>query len=64
MKSKKAAEAFALCIEKHNRVGAEFEQKMSESSQVSSPRFCLPKPRHRKLAFSTMLSSKIETSAP
>lgn len=34
LKSKKAAESFALCIEKHNRVGAEFEQKMSESSQV------------------------------
>uniref|UniRef100_A0A3B5K6E9 FCH and mu domain containing endocytic adaptor 1 n=1 Tax=Takifugu rubripes TaxID=31033 RepID=A0A3B5K6E9_TAKRU len=32
LKSKKAAESFALCIEKHNRVGAEFEQKMSESS--------------------------------
>lgn len=36
LKSKKAAESFALCIEKYNRVGGEFEQKMSESSQVSS----------------------------
>ncbi|XP_034036052.1 F-BAR domain only protein 1 isoform X1 [Thalassophryne amazonica] len=33
LKSKKAAESFALCIEKHNRVGGEFEQKMSESAQ-------------------------------
>uniref|UniRef100_A0A671WIG5 F-BAR domain only protein 1-like n=1 Tax=Sparus aurata TaxID=8175 RepID=A0A671WIG5_SPAAU len=33
LKSKKAAESFALCIEKYNRVGGEFEQKMSESSQ-------------------------------
>uniref|UniRef100_H3C1B6 FCH and mu domain containing endocytic adaptor 1 n=1 Tax=Tetraodon nigroviridis TaxID=99883 RepID=H3C1B6_TETNG len=33
LKSKKAAESFASCIEKHNRVGADFEQKMSESSQ-------------------------------
>uniref|UniRef100_A0A8C6V3K0 FCH and mu domain containing endocytic adaptor 1 n=1 Tax=Neogobius melanostomus TaxID=47308 RepID=A0A8C6V3K0_9GOBI len=33
MKSKKAAESFALCIEKYNRVGGEFEQKMSESAQ-------------------------------
>ncbi|XP_054646967.1 F-BAR domain only protein 1 isoform X2 [Dunckerocampus dactyliophorus] len=33
LKSKKAAEAFALCIEKHNRVGVEFEQKMNESTQ-------------------------------
>uniref|UniRef100_G3NXB5 FCH and mu domain containing endocytic adaptor 1 n=1 Tax=Gasterosteus aculeatus aculeatus TaxID=481459 RepID=G3NXB5_GASAC len=33
LKSKKAAESFALCIDKYNRVGGEFEQKMSESSQ-------------------------------
>uniref|UniRef100_A0A3Q3GPM0 F-BAR domain only protein 1-like n=1 Tax=Labrus bergylta TaxID=56723 RepID=A0A3Q3GPM0_9LABR len=33
MKSKKAAESFSLCIEKYNRVGGEFEQKMSESAQ-------------------------------
>nr|XP_061790958.1 F-BAR domain only protein 1-like [Nerophis lumbriciformis] len=33
LKSKKAAESFALCIEKHNRVGGEFEQKMNESAQ-------------------------------
>ncbi|KAM9384418.1 f-BAR domain only protein 1 isoform 2-T3 [Pholidichthys leucotaenia] len=34
LKSKKAAESFALCIEKYNRVGGEFEQKMNESAQV------------------------------
>lgn len=39
LKSKKAAESFALCIEKYNRVGGEFEQKMSESSQVSSSHY-------------------------
>ncbi|XP_029002267.1 F-BAR domain only protein 1 isoform X2 [Betta splendens] len=33
LKSKKAGESFALCIEKYNRVGGEFEQKMSESAQ-------------------------------
>uniref|UniRef100_UPI0037E90F08 f-BAR domain only protein 1 n=1 Tax=Semicossyphus pulcher TaxID=241346 RepID=UPI0037E90F08 len=33
LKSKKAAESFVLCIEKYNRVGGEFEQKMSESAQ-------------------------------
>ncbi|XP_075944405.1 f-BAR domain only protein 1 isoform X1 [Anarhichas minor] len=33
LKSKKAAESFAVCIEKYNRVGGEFEHKMSESSQ-------------------------------
>ncbi|XP_069009314.1 f-BAR domain only protein 1 isoform X1 [Embiotoca jacksoni] len=33
LKSKKAAESFAVCIEKYNRVGGEFEQKMSESAQ-------------------------------
>ncbi|XP_053710719.1 F-BAR domain only protein 1 [Synchiropus splendidus] len=33
LKSKKAAESFALCIEKHNRVGGEFEQKFCESAQ-------------------------------
>ncbi|KAK7889307.1 hypothetical protein WMY93_024867 [Mugilogobius chulae] len=33
LKSKKAAESFALCIEKYNRAGGEFEQKMSESAQ-------------------------------
>ncbi|KAM9762868.1 f-BAR domain only protein 1 isoform 1-T1 [Menidia menidia] len=33
LKSKKAAESFALCIEKYNRVGGEFEQRMSESAQ-------------------------------
>uniref|UniRef100_A0AAV2KVP2 GMIP/FCHO2-like FCH domain-containing protein n=1 Tax=Knipowitschia caucasica TaxID=637954 RepID=A0AAV2KVP2_KNICA len=37
LKSKKAAESFALCIEKYNRVGAEFEQKLSESAQVRLP---------------------------
>ena len=35
MKSKKSAESFAVCIEKYNRVGGDFEQKMSESAQVS-----------------------------
>ncbi|XP_028301374.1 f-BAR domain only protein 1 [Gouania willdenowi] len=33
LKSKKAAESLALCIEKYNRVGGEFEQRMSESAQ-------------------------------
>ncbi|XP_072295182.1 f-BAR domain only protein 1 [Eucyclogobius newberryi] len=33
LKSKKAAESFALCIEKYNRVGGDFEQRMSESAQ-------------------------------
>ncbi|KAM4629718.1 f-BAR domain only protein 1 isoform 1-T2 [Polymixia lowei] len=33
LKSKKAAESFAVCIEKYNRVGGEFEQKMSDSAQ-------------------------------
>ncbi|XP_038138307.1 F-BAR domain only protein 1 [Cyprinodon tularosa] len=33
LKSKKAAESFGLCIEKYNRVGGEFEQRMSESAQ-------------------------------
>ncbi|KAJ7992963.1 hypothetical protein DPEC_G00267520 [Dallia pectoralis] len=33
LKSKKAAESFAVCIEKYNRVGGDFEQKMSESAQ-------------------------------
>ncbi|KAM3875995.1 LOW QUALITY PROTEIN: f-BAR domain only protein 1 [Diretmus argenteus] len=33
LKSKKSAESFAVCIEKYNRVGGEFEQKMSESAQ-------------------------------
>ncbi|XP_055717320.1 F-BAR domain only protein 1-like isoform X4 [Salvelinus fontinalis] len=33
LKSKKAAELFAVCIEKYNRVGGDFEQKMSESAQ-------------------------------
>ncbi|XP_042165399.1 F-BAR domain only protein 1 isoform X3 [Oncorhynchus tshawytscha] len=33
MKSKKSAESFAVCIEKYNRVGGDFEQKMSESAQ-------------------------------
>ncbi|XP_060934402.1 f-BAR domain only protein 1 [Limanda limanda] len=33
LKSKKASESFALSIEKYNRVGGEFEQKMSESAQ-------------------------------
>ncbi|CAL8306715.1 unnamed protein product [Lota lota] len=33
LKSKKAAEALAVCIEKYNRVGGEFEQKMSDSAQ-------------------------------
>uniref|UniRef100_A0A3P8WGV4 FCH and mu domain containing endocytic adaptor 1 n=1 Tax=Cynoglossus semilaevis TaxID=244447 RepID=A0A3P8WGV4_CYNSE len=42
LKSKKAAESFALCIEKYNRVGGEFEQKMSESAQVSPDPGCTP----------------------
>lgn len=29
-----------MCIEKYNRVGGEFEQKMSESAQVSSDSSC------------------------
>uniref|UniRef100_A0A3P8YEB4 F-BAR domain only protein 1 n=1 Tax=Esox lucius TaxID=8010 RepID=A0A3P8YEB4_ESOLU len=33
LKSKKAAESFAVCIEKYNRVGGDFEQKMTESAQ-------------------------------
>ncbi|KAG7279425.1 hypothetical protein CRUP_024244 [Coryphaenoides rupestris] len=33
LKSKKAAESLAVCIEKYNRVGGEFEHKMSESAQ-------------------------------
>ncbi|XP_045544564.1 F-BAR domain only protein 1 [Salmo salar] len=33
LKSKKAGELFAVCIEKYNRVGGDFEQKMSESAQ-------------------------------
>ncbi|XP_030640386.1 f-BAR domain only protein 1 [Chanos chanos] len=33
LKTKKAAESFATSIEKYNRVGADFEQKMSESAQ-------------------------------
>uniref|UniRef100_A0A8C5FXP2 FCH and mu domain containing endocytic adaptor 1 n=1 Tax=Gadus morhua TaxID=8049 RepID=A0A8C5FXP2_GADMO len=33
LKSKKAAEALAVSIEKYNRVGAEFQQKMSDSAQ-------------------------------
>ncbi|KAM6921093.1 f-BAR domain only protein 1 [Xenentodon cancila] len=33
LKSKKAAESLGLCIDKYNRVGGEFEQKMSESAQ-------------------------------
>ena len=35
-KSKKAAEQFSGAIEKFNRVGGDFEQKMSDSAQVSS----------------------------
>ena len=34
LKSKKAAESFAASIEKFNRAGGDFEQKMSESAQV------------------------------
>lgn len=34
LKSKKAAESFAGSIEKFNRAGGDFEQKMSESAQV------------------------------
>ena len=34
MKSKKAAESFSSCVEKYNRVGGDFEQKMCESAQV------------------------------
>ncbi|TNN28519.1 F-BAR domain only protein 1 [Liparis tanakae] len=45
LKSKKAAESLAACVEKFNRVGGEFEQKMSESSQVGArppcEAFCL-----------------------
>ncbi|KAJ8356984.1 hypothetical protein SKAU_G00197780 [Synaphobranchus kaupii] len=33
MKSKKAAESFSSCVEKYNRVGGDFEQKMCESAQ-------------------------------
>ncbi|KAJ8274626.1 hypothetical protein COCON_G00092510 [Conger conger] len=33
MKSKKAAESFSSSVEKYNRVGGDFEQKMSESAQ-------------------------------
>ncbi|MBN3275200.1 FCHO1 protein, partial [Polyodon spathula] len=32
-KSKKAAETFSACVEKYNRVGGDFERKMSESAQ-------------------------------
>ncbi|KAJ8389607.1 hypothetical protein AAFF_G00118440 [Aldrovandia affinis] len=32
-KSKKAAESFSSCVEKYNRVGGDFEQKMNESAQ-------------------------------
>ncbi|MGH0174696.1 UNVERIFIED_CONTAM: hypothetical protein FKN15_068471 [Acipenser sinensis] len=32
-KSKKAAEMFSACVEKYNRVGGDFERKMSESAQ-------------------------------
>ncbi|MBN3315592.1 ACBG2 ligase, partial [Atractosteus spatula] len=32
-KSKKAAESFSTCVEKYNRVGGDFQQKMSESAQ-------------------------------
>lgn len=34
LKSKKAAESFSASIEKFNRTGGDFEQKMSESAQV------------------------------
>lgn len=66
LKSKKAAESFALCIEKYNRVGGEFEQKMSESSQVSSS----PSGQNRKplpacvTAFLMTLSSLLSTLPP
>lgn len=66
LKSKKAAESFALCIEKYNRVGGEFEQKMSESSQVSS----FPSGQNRKplsacvTAFVMTLSSLLSTLPP
>ncbi|XP_036410501.1 F-BAR domain only protein 1-like [Megalops cyprinoides] len=33
VKSKKAAESFSSCVEKYNRVGGDFEQKMTESAQ-------------------------------
>ncbi|KAG5851262.1 hypothetical protein ANANG_G00091200 [Anguilla anguilla] len=33
LKVKKAGESFAACIEKYNRVGGDFEQKMSDSAQ-------------------------------
>lgn len=34
LKSKKASESFAASVEKFNRTGGDFEQKMSESAQV------------------------------
>ncbi|XP_035277201.1 F-BAR domain only protein 1-like isoform X2 [Anguilla anguilla] len=34
MKSKKAAESFSSSVEKYNRVGGDFEQKMCESAQL------------------------------
>ncbi|MGH0176140.1 UNVERIFIED_CONTAM: hypothetical protein FKN15_072242 [Acipenser sinensis] len=34
-KSKKAAEMFSACVEKYNRVGGDFERKMSESAQLA-----------------------------
>ncbi|KPP58960.1 F-BAR domain only protein 1-like [Scleropages formosus] len=34
LKSKKAAESLSSCVEKYNRVGSDFEQKMLESAQV------------------------------
>lgn len=40
MKSKKSAESFAGSIEKFNRAGRDFEQKMSESAQVGDFRVC------------------------
>ncbi|XP_048845480.1 LOW QUALITY PROTEIN: F-BAR domain only protein 1-like [Brienomyrus brachyistius] len=33
LKSKKAAESLSSCVEKYNRVGGDFEQKMMESAQ-------------------------------
>uniref|UniRef100_A0A8C9S1L2 FCH and mu domain containing endocytic adaptor 1 n=1 Tax=Scleropages formosus TaxID=113540 RepID=A0A8C9S1L2_SCLFO len=33
LKSKKAAESLSSCVEKYNRVGSDFEQKMLESAQ-------------------------------
>lgn len=36
LKVKKAGESFGACVAKYNRVGGDFEQKMSDSAQVSA----------------------------